>query len=133
MMAGQIDMMIEPSSNFTAQVQAGTVRAIAVPAKTRLVSLPDVPTTDEAGLQGFYASIWFGMWAPKDTPKDIVAKLNAVVVAALADANVKDRLNKLGQQVAARELQAPEAFAAFQKAEADKWWPIIKAANIKLD
>jgi tripartite-type tricarboxylate transporter receptor subunit TctC len=120
MMAGQIDMMIEPSSNFTAQVQAGTIRAIAVPAKTRLVSLPDVPTTDEAGLPGFYASIWFGMWAPKDTPKDIVAKLNAVVVEALADPNVKDRLTKLGQQVAAREFQAPEAFAAFQKAEADK-------------
>jgi tripartite-type tricarboxylate transporter receptor subunit TctC len=133
MMAGQIDMMIEPSSNFTAQVQAGTIRAIAVPAKTRLVSLPDVPTTDEAGLPGFYASIWFGMWAPKDTPKDIVAKLNAVVVDALADTNVKDRLTKLGQQVAARELQAPGAFAAFQKAEADKWWPIIKAANVKLD
>jgi tripartite-type tricarboxylate transporter receptor subunit TctC len=98
-----------------------------------LGSLPDVPTTDEAGLPGFYASIWFGMWAPKDTPKDIVAKLNAVVVDALADANVKDRLTKLGQQVAARELQAPGAFAAFQKAEADKWWPIIKAANVKLD
>jgi tripartite-type tricarboxylate transporter receptor subunit TctC len=126
-------MMIEPSSNFTAQVQAGTVRAIAVPAKTRLFSLPDVPTTDEAGLPGFYASIWFGMWAPKDTPKDIIAKLNAVVVTALADANVKDRLNKLGQQVSSRELQAPEAFASFQKSEADKWWPIIKAANIKID
>jgi tripartite-type tricarboxylate transporter receptor subunit TctC len=133
MMAGQIDMMIEPSSNFTAQVQAGTIRAVAVPAKTRLASLPDVPTTDEAGLPGFYASIWFGIWAPKDTPKDIVAKLNAVVVDALADTNVKDRLTKLGQQVAARELQAPDAFAAFQKAEADKWWPIIKAANVKLD
>ena len=133
MMAGQIDMMIEPSSNFTAQVQAGTIRAIAVPAKTRLFSLPDVPTTDEAGLPGFYASIWFGMWAPKDTPKDIIAKLNAVVVTALADANVKDRLNKLGQQVSTRELQAPEAFDAFQKSEVDKWWPIIKAANIKID
>ena len=133
MMAGQIDMMIEPSSNFTAQVQAGTIRAIAVPAKTRLFSLPDVPTTDEAGLPGFYASIWFGMWAPKGTPKDIIAKLNAVVVAALADEAVKGRLNKLGQQVASRELQAPDAFGAFQKAEADKWWPIIKAANIKID
>jgi tripartite-type tricarboxylate transporter receptor subunit TctC len=133
MMAGQIDMMIEPSSNFTAQVQAGTIRAIAVPAKTRLSSLPDVPTTDEAGLPGFYASIWFGMWAPKDTPKDIIAKLNAVVVGALADGSVKERLNKLGQQVASRELQAPQAFGAFQKAEADKWWPIIRAANIELD
>ena len=133
MMAGQIDMMIEPSSNFTAQVQAGTIRAIAVPSKTRLASLPDVPTTDEAGLPGFYASIWFGMWVPKDTPKDIIAKLNTATVAALADANVKDRLNKLGQQIASRDLQSPEAFGAFQKSEADKWWPIIKAANIKVD
>jgi tripartite-type tricarboxylate transporter receptor subunit TctC len=96
-----------PSSNFTAQVQAGTIRAIAVPAKTRLFSLPDVPTTDEAGLPGYYASIWFGLWAPKNTPKDIVAKLNSAAVTALADENVKVRLNKLGQQVAARELQDP--------------------------
>ena len=133
MMAGQIDMMIEPSSNFTAQVQAGTIRAIAVPAKTRLFSLPDVPTTDEAGLPGYYASIWFGMWAPKNTPKDVLTKLNSAVITALADNNVRSRLNKLGQQVAARELQDSAAFAAFQKSEADKWWPIIKAANIKVD
>jgi tripartite-type tricarboxylate transporter receptor subunit TctC len=132
MIAGHIDMMIEPSSNFTAQVKAGTIRAIAVPAKTRMASLPEVPTTDEAGLPGFYASIWFGMWAPKGTPDDVLAKLNAATVAALADANVKDRLNKLGQQVAARELQSPEAFRAFQKSEADKWWPVIKAAHIKI-
>ena len=132
-MAGQIDMMIEPSSNFTAQVQAGTIRAIAVPAKTRLFSLPDVPTTDEAGLPGYYASIWFGMWAPKNTPKDVLTKLNSAVITALADNNVRSRLNKLGQQVAARELQDSAAFAAFQKSEADKWWPIIKAANIKVD
>ncbi len=133
MMAGQIDMMIEPSSNFTAQVQAGTIRAIAVLAKTRLQSLPDVPTTDEAGLPGYYASIWFGLWAPKNTPKDIVAKLNGAAVAALADENVKVKLGKLGQQVAARELQDPAAFAAFQRSEADKWWPIIKAANLKVE
>ena len=133
MMAGQIDMMIEPSSNFTSQVQAGTIRAIAVPAKTRLFSLPDVPTTDEAGLPGYYASIWFGLWAPKNTSKDIIAKLNAAAVTALADENVKVRLNKLGQQVAARELQDSTTFAAFQKSEADKWWPIIKAANLKVE
>jgi tripartite-type tricarboxylate transporter receptor subunit TctC len=133
MMAGQIDMMIEPSSNFTAQVLAGTIRAIAVPAKTRLFSLPDVPTTDEAGLPGFYASIWFGLWAPKNTPKDVITKLNAAAVTALADDNVKNRLNKLGQQVATRDLQEPAAFAAFQKSEAEKWWPIIKAANIKVE
>jgi tripartite-type tricarboxylate transporter receptor subunit TctC len=133
MMAGQIDMMIVPSSNFTAQVLAGTIRAIAVPSKTRLANLPDVPTTDEAGLPGYYASIWFGMWAPKNTPKDVIVKLNAAAVAALADEGVKARLNKLGQQVAPRDLQEPAAFAAFQKSEAEKWWPIIKAANIKVE
>ncbi len=133
MMAGQIDMMIEPSSNFTAQVQAGTIRAIAVPAKARLSSLPGVPTTDEAGLPGYYASIWFGMWAPKNTPKEIIAKLNSAAVGALADENVKAKLNKLGQQVAGRELQDPATFGAFQKSEADKWWPIIKAANLKVE
>ncbi len=133
LMAGQIDMMIEPSSNFTAQVLAGTIRAIAVPAKTRMTSLPDVPTTDEAGLPGYYASIWFGLWAPKDTPKDVIAKLNAATIAALADPAGKDRLAKLGQTVSTRDQQSPEALRAFQKAEADKWWPIIKAADIKVD
>jgi tripartite-type tricarboxylate transporter receptor subunit TctC len=131
LMAGQIDLMIEPSSNSVAQAQAGTITALAVPAKTRHPALPNVPTTDEAGLPGFYASIWFGLWAPKDTPKDIIAKLNAATVEALADADVKARLNKLGQQIASRDQQTPEALAALQKAEAKKWWPIIKAANIK--
>ncbi len=133
MMAGQIDMMIEPSSNFTAQVQAGTIREIAVPAKTRLSSLPDVPTTDEAGLPGYYASIWFGMWTPKNTPNEIITRLNSAAVAALAEENVRAKLNKLGQQVAGRELQNSASFAAFQKSEADKWWPIIKAANLKVE
>ena len=131
LMAGQIDLMIEPSSNSVAQAQAGTITALAVPAKTRHPALPNVPTTDEAGLPGFYASIWFGLWAPKDTPKDIIAKLNAATVEALADADVKARLNTLGQQVASRDQQTPEALAALQQAEAKKWWPIIKAANIK--
>jgi tripartite-type tricarboxylate transporter receptor subunit TctC len=131
LVAGNIDLMIEPSSNSVAQVQAGTIRALAVPAKTRHPGLPDVPTTDEAGLPGFYASIWFGIWAPKDTPPDLIAKLNAATVEALADPDVRTKLGKLGPQVAPREQQTPEGLAAYQKAEADKWWPIIKAANIK--
>jgi tripartite-type tricarboxylate transporter receptor subunit TctC len=131
LMAGQIDLMIEPASNSTAQVLAGNIRALAVPAKIRMASLPDVPTTDEAGLPGFYASIWFGLWAPKNTPRDIIARLNKATVEALADPEVRARLNKLGQQVALREQQTPEALGALQKAEAEKWWPIIKAANIR--
>jgi len=131
LVAGQIDMMIEPSSNFVAQVQAKTVNALAVTSQTRHPGMPDVPTVDEAGLPGFYVTIWFGLWAPKDTPKDIVAKVNAATVAALADPTVKEKLAKLGQQVSAREQQTPETLRALQKSEADKWWPIIKAANIK--
>jgi len=131
LVAGQIDMMIEPSSNFVAQVQAKTVNALAVTSKTRHPGMPDVLTVDEAGLPGFYVTIWFGLWAPKDTPKDIIAKLNAATVAALGDATVKEKLAKLGQQVSAREQQTPETLGTLQKAEADKWWPIIKAANIK--
>ncbi len=131
LVAGQIDMMIEPSSNFVAQVAAKAVHALAVTAKTRHPGMPDVPTVDEAGLPGFYVSIWFGLWAPKDTPKDILAKINAATVAALADPVVKEKLGKLGQQVSAREQQTPEVLGALQKSEAEKWWPIIKAAKIK--
>jgi tripartite-type tricarboxylate transporter receptor subunit TctC len=131
LVAGQIDMMIEPSSNFVAQVGANTVNALAVTSKTRHPGMPNVPTVDEAGLPGFYVSIWFGLWAPKDTPKDIIGKLNAATVAALADPDVKAKLGKLGQQVSSRDQQTPEVLGALQKSEADKWWPIIKAANIK--
>jgi tripartite-type tricarboxylate transporter receptor subunit TctC len=131
LVAGQIDMMIEPSSNFVAQVGAKTVNALAVTSKTRHPGMPDVPTVDEAGLPGFYVTIWFGLWAPKDTPKDIIAKLNAATVAALADPTVKEKLAKLGQQVSMRDQQTPEVLGALQKAEAEKWWPIIKAANMK--
>ena len=133
LMAGHIDMMIEPSSNFVAQVQAGTVKALAVTAKTRHPGMPDVPTVDEAGLPGFYVSIWFGLWAPKGTPAAVIAKLNAATVAALADAGVNAKLNKLGEQIAAPDQQTPAALAAYQKSEAEKWWPIIKAANIKVE
>jgi len=131
LIAGHIDLMIEPSSNFVAQLQAGTLKALAVTAKTRHPGLPEVPTVDEAGLPGFYASIWFGLWAPKDTPKDVIATLNAATVEALADATVRARLKELGQQIAPRDQQTPEGLATYQKAEMEKWWPIIKAANIK--
>jgi tripartite-type tricarboxylate transporter receptor subunit TctC len=131
LVAGQIDMMIEPSSNFVAQVQADTVKALAVTSRTRHPGMPNVPTVDEAGLPGFYVSIWFGLWAPKDTPKDVITKLNAATVAALADPDMQAKLGKLGQQVSSRNQQTPEALGVLQRAEADKWWPIIKAANIK--
>jgi tripartite-type tricarboxylate transporter receptor subunit TctC len=94
---------------------------------------PEIPTADEAGLSGFYVSVWRGVWAPKNTAKDIVAKLNAAVVDALADPGVRKRIEDMGEEIPARDQQTPEALGAFQKAEIEKWWPVIKAANIKPD
>jgi len=131
--AGQIDFMIEPSSNFQSLVRAGTVRPYAVTAKQRLRSAPDIPTADEAGLPGFLASLWYGLWVPKNTPKDFVAKLEATMMETLADPQVRRRFDELGIQMAPPEQQTPEALRALQKAEAARWWPIIKGANIKAE
>jgi tripartite-type tricarboxylate transporter receptor subunit TctC len=133
LIAGQIDLMIEPSSNFLAQVRNGNLKACAITAKTRLAAAPAIPTVDEAGLPGFYASLWYGVWVPKDTPKAIIAKLNAAIVDALASPPVKTRLAELGPEIPPRDQQTPEVLGAFQKAEIEKWWPIIKAANIKAE
>jgi tripartite-type tricarboxylate transporter receptor subunit TctC len=113
------------------QVRSGTVKAYAVTAKKRLAVAPEIPTADEAGLPGFYTLIWHAIWAPKGTPKDDVAKLNAAVVEALADSTVRQRVTEAGREIFPREQQTPEALGAYQKAEIEKWWPIIKAANIK--
>jgi tripartite-type tricarboxylate transporter receptor subunit TctC len=109
------------------------IQAYAVMDRTRIASAPEIPTVDEAGLPGFYDSWWNGLWVPKGTPKDTIAKLNAAVVEALADPGVRARLADLGQEIFPREQQTPEALAAFQKAEIEKWWPIIKAAGIKAE
>jgi len=131
LIAGQIDLMFDQSSHSLPHVRNGSIKAYAVTADTRLPSAPEIPTVDEAGLPGLHVSVWSGMWAPKDTPKPLLAKLNAAVGNALADPTVRKRLAELGQDVPSRELQTLEGFAAFHQAEIEKWWPIIRAANLK--
>jgi tripartite-type tricarboxylate transporter receptor subunit TctC len=131
LLAGQIDMMIDLAASATPQVRAGNVRAYAVTAKSRLAAAPDVPTVDEAGLPGYYVLSWHAVWVPKTTPKSVVAKLNAAVVEALADPAVRKRLADIGQEIFPREQLTPEALSAYQKAEIEKWWPMVKAANIR--
>jgi len=112
-------------------VKAGKIRAYAVTAKTRLSSAPEIPTVDEAGLPGFYMSVWNAMWVPKGTPRDIIAKLNMAAREAMADPVARERLSQMGLEIPDAGQQTPEALGAFHKAEVEKWWPIIKAANIK--
>ena len=131
MLAGQIDLMIIQAAVALPQVRAGAIKAYAVTASSRFAAAPDIPTVDEAGLPGIHISGWFALFAPKGTPKPVIGTLNAAVVEALADADVRARLATLGQEIFPREQQTPEALAAYHKAEIEKWWPIIKAANIK--
>jgi tripartite-type tricarboxylate transporter receptor subunit TctC len=133
LLAGQIDFMIEPSSNFKSLVAASSVKPFAVTGRTRLPASPDIPTADEAGLPGFFASLWYGLWVPKDTPRDIIAKLNATMKQVLADPPVQKRLEELGIEITPLLQQSPEALRVFQKAETERWWPIIKAANLKAE
>jgi tripartite-type tricarboxylate transporter receptor subunit TctC len=133
LVAGQIDIMIDQAANSLPQVRAGAIKAYAVTDKTRLAAAPDIPTVDEAGVPGLHISIWHALWVPKGTPKDIIAKLNDAVVDALADAGVRKRLADLGQEIPPREDQNPQTLAAYHRAEIEKWWPILKAANIKAE
>jgi tripartite-type tricarboxylate transporter receptor subunit TctC len=128
--AGHLDTIFEQTSAALPQIRSGGVRAYAVTAKARLDVLPEVPTVDEAGLPGFYLSVWQGLWAPKGTPKEIVEKLAAAVRQALADPKVMARFAEIAQQIPPAENQTPEGFSAYHKAEMEKWVPIIKAANI---
>jgi tripartite-type tricarboxylate transporter receptor subunit TctC len=133
LVAGQIDLLLDTPAVSMPQVSAGTIKAYAVTAKSRLAVAPEIPTVDEAGLPGFYFSFWHAIWVPKNTPKPIIAKLNEAVVAALADPTVRKRLTDIAQDIFPRDQLTPEALGAFHRAEADKWWPIIKAAGIKAE
>jgi tripartite-type tricarboxylate transporter receptor subunit TctC len=133
LMAGRVDIMFDQAANAIGQVRAGTIKAYAVMTKQRWHLAPDIPTIDEAGAQGLHVSYWHALWAPKGTPADIVAKVNAAVVGALADAKVQQSFAAQGQDIWPRPQQTPQALAAFYKAEIDKWWPIIKAAGLKVE
>jgi tripartite-type tricarboxylate transporter receptor subunit TctC len=133
LVAGQIDLIIDQTSNSIGQVRAGNIRAYAISADKRIESAPDIPTADEAGLPGFHMTLWSGLWVPKGTPKEIVDKLNASVVDALNDPSVRKQLENLGLQMPPKDQLTPEALGAWQKAEIAKWWPVIKAANVKVD
>jgi tripartite-type tricarboxylate transporter receptor subunit TctC len=133
LMAGQIDLIVDQTSNSINQIRAGTIRAYAITQGARLAQAPDVPTVDEAGLPGFHMTLWSGLWVPKGTPKDIVARLNAATEEALGDPAVQRQLENLGLQMPDRDKSSPEALGTWQKAEIAKWWPLIRAANVKVE
>ena len=131
LISGQVDLLVVQGAVALPQVRGGTIKAIVNLSPNRSASMPDIPTSDEGGVPGLYMSGWFGFFAPKGTPKDIIDKLNSAMVQVLADPAVRTRFAELGLDVASREQQRPEGLAAFQKAEIEKWWPIIRAANVK--
>jgi tripartite-type tricarboxylate transporter receptor subunit TctC len=133
LVAGQIDIMIDQTSNSIAQVRAGTIRAYAVTDDKRVASAADIPTTDEAGLPGFHMTLWSGLWVPKDTPRDVVAKLNVAAVDALNDPEVRKKLENLGLQMTSADRLTPQALGVWQQAEIAKWWPMIRDAHVQVE
>jgi tripartite-type tricarboxylate transporter receptor subunit TctC len=133
LVAGQIDIIVDQLSNSINQVKAGNIRGYAVTDTKRAEQAPDIPTTDEAGLPGFHMTLWSGLWVPKGTPREIVARLNAAAVDALGDTQVRKALETLGLQMPPANQLTPEALGAWQKAEIAKWWPIIRAAHVSVD
>ena len=133
LVAGQIDLMIDQASNALPQALSGSIKGYAVTAKTRLPSAPEIPTVDEAGLPGFYVGIWYGIWAPKGTPRDIVEKLESAVFSTLANPSVRHRFANLEMEIFPRDGQTGEALRTLQKSEIEKWWPIIKQLGIKAE
>ena len=132
LISGQIDLRIGGEASVTLPyMRSGQIKTLAMLGKTRWSAAPEIPTIDEAGISGFNMALWFGLWVPKHTPGQIIAKLNSSVVEALDDPAVRERFAKLGQDLPSRDQQTPEGLRAFHKAEIDKWWPVIKAANIR--
>ncbi len=133
LLGGEVDLYVTQVSGAVTFTRAGKIRAYAVTAKTRQEAAPEIPTVDEAGLPGLYTSVWHAIWVPKNTPKDIITKLNAALIDTLADATVRKRFGDLGQEIPSREELTPQALAVYHKAEIDKWWPLIKATGLKAE
>src|SRR6201997_4581938 len=133
LVAGHIDLTFDQAITALPHVRNGGVKAYAVTSNKRLAAAPDIPTVDEAGAPGVYISTWYGLWVPKGTPPEAIRKLTIAAMDALVDPTVRQRLTDLGQEIPPPEQQTAEALAAHQKAEIEKWWPLIKAANIKAD
>ncbi|MBI5319059.1 MAG: tripartite tricarboxylate transporter substrate binding protein BugD [Bradyrhizobium sp.] len=130
LVAGTVDLLVVQGAVALPQIRAGKIKALANLSPQRSASMADIPTSDESGVKGLYMSGWFGFWAPKGTPKDVIARLNAATMDALGDPALQKRFSDLGLDVAPRAQQTPEGLAAFQKAEIEKWWPIIRGAGI---
>jgi tripartite-type tricarboxylate transporter receptor subunit TctC len=133
LIAGQIDILMSDPGLAVPQGRSGSVKILAVADSKRLSFAPEIPTVSEGGLPGYHVALWHGLWMPKGTPKPIIEKLNTAVIDALADPVVRTKLTELGQEIYPRDRQTPAALAALQKAEIEKWYPIIKAADIKLE
>jgi len=133
LVAGQIDIIVDQTSNSINQIRAGSIRAYAVTDSKRVEQAADIPTVDEAGLPNFHMTLWSGLWAPKGTPKEIIAKVNAAALDALMDPQTRKNLENLGLQMPPADKSTPEALGEWQKAEIAKWWPVIKAAHVAVD
>jgi tripartite-type tricarboxylate transporter receptor subunit TctC len=131
LLAGHTDLEMEPTSNFLEQVRAGNLKPYAIAGKARLSIAPDIPTVDEAGLPGFHRSTWVGLWMPKGASSEVIRQINTAVQTALAEPSLQTRVAQLGQEIFSHEQQTPGGLATFQRSEIEKWWPIIKAANIR--
>jgi tripartite-type tricarboxylate transporter receptor subunit TctC len=130
---GRVDVLCPSPAGSLAMVQSGLMRAYAVTGSTRLPALPDIPTAEESGFPELHILVWGGLFAPKGTPENAIAKLNSAVMSSLANPAVRRQLANLGQEIPPPERQTPEALRALQKAEIEKWWPIIKEAGIKAE
>jgi tripartite-type tricarboxylate transporter receptor subunit TctC len=133
LLVGEVDIFVTQVGSMVTLWRAGKIRAYAVTDSKRQEAAKEIPTVDEAGLPGLYTSVWHGLWVPKNTPRDVVTKLNGAVVETLADPTVRQRFADLGQNIPPREQQTPEALYAYHKSEIEKWWPLIRSAGIKAE